>query len=328
MTAKSTTTKRSSEQLRHSVRDDMLAVCQAYYFDNLTKTEIANSLGMSRFKVARLLERARETGMVTITLRNDDVIIGLSTEVEKKLGVKCAIVVESQGSLESRRQSVGRAAATLLETTLHANEVVGLAWGRTLSAMINAIDAIPPVELVQLTGAVGTDPSESPIELVRRAALVSGRSARGIFAPIFVEDARVANALRQHPEIADVFARFENVTTAVLAVGAARRSESQFFDILPERFVESLQGMGAVGEVCGIPLDKDGHVVDPRFLRHCITIDVRQLRHVERVVAVAAGARKAEALLAATRSRLVNEVVIDADLAQAALRLAGDQASA
>ena len=43
-------------------------VARRYYLDGASKSDIAAELGLSRFKVARLLDRARATGLVRIEL--------------------------------------------------------------------------------------------------------------------------------------------------------------------------------------------------------------------------------------------------------------------
>ena len=48
----------------------LLAAARRFYLEDRSKVEIAEELGISRFKVARLLEQARETGVVTITLND------------------------------------------------------------------------------------------------------------------------------------------------------------------------------------------------------------------------------------------------------------------
>ena len=43
-------------------------VAREFYIDGVSKIEIAGRLGISRFRVARLLDSARETGMVRIEI--------------------------------------------------------------------------------------------------------------------------------------------------------------------------------------------------------------------------------------------------------------------
>src|SRR3712207_496534 len=44
------------------------SVARRYYLDGRSKTEIADEFGLSRFKVARLIETARATGLVRIEI--------------------------------------------------------------------------------------------------------------------------------------------------------------------------------------------------------------------------------------------------------------------
>ena len=43
-------------------------VARLFYFDGRSKVQIADELGISRFKVARLLELARASGIVRISV--------------------------------------------------------------------------------------------------------------------------------------------------------------------------------------------------------------------------------------------------------------------
>ena len=50
------------------------SVARRYYLEDKSKIEIAEELGLSRFKVARLLETARESGLVHIEIAYLDMI--------------------------------------------------------------------------------------------------------------------------------------------------------------------------------------------------------------------------------------------------------------
>ena len=48
----------------------MLRAAQLYYYDNLTQGAIADRLSCTRWTVGRLLEEARESGIVTISVNH------------------------------------------------------------------------------------------------------------------------------------------------------------------------------------------------------------------------------------------------------------------
>ena len=298
----------------------LAAVARRFYLDDRSKVEIAQEFGYSRFKVARMLEQARALNIVTITL-NDRVMVdpGLSERLARHLGLREAVVVEASGSEESIRKLVGEAAAGLLSESLRAGEVLGLAWGRTLTAMTVSMPSLPEVSVVQLTGTVGSDLAESPVEIVRRVALNSGGTARAIFAPLFVEDAGTAAALRRQPDVARALQMFDTVTTAVVSVGSWDPPASQLRATMPPADRDELLARGVRAEVAAILIGRDGELLGQDFAERCVSITAAQLARIPRVIGVAGGAVKAEAVLAVARAGLFTGLVTDRGLAEIVL---------
>ncbi len=302
-------------------RREMIAVAHAYYLGNKSKLEIANELGISRFVVARLLTEARESGLVTITINDGGVLRDLSSRVRDHLQLKNALVIESYGTVSEVRAAVGHATGDYLGETLRTDEILGIGWGRTVTTMIEDLDHLPPVDIVQLTGAIGSNAQNSAMELARRASLVSGRTPRVMFAPFYVPDVRAADVLRRQPEAADVMLMYDHLTTAVVAVGSLRPRITQTLERIPPETMQALLAAGAQAEICGIPFDRTGRMVDKTFWRHCLAVRAEQLRKTPRVIAVVSDTRKAEATMSVCRSGVVDEIVLDIGLAQAILEL-------
>jgi DNA-binding transcriptional regulator LsrR (DeoR family) len=74
-----------------------------------------------------------------------------------------------------------------------------------------------------------------------------------------------------------------------------------------------------VAEVSSILITDDGSVVAESFTERAIAITPAQLRAIPRVLAVAAGVRKARAVRAVARAGLITGLVTDAALAEAIL---------
>lgn len=310
----------SETALTPGERSRLVTVARRFYLDDRSKIEIANELGCSRFKVARMLEQARALGVVTITLHDHGTIDpDLSARLAAHLGLRDAIVVETEGGEVEARQRVGTAAAELLGATLRPGEVLGLAWGRTLNAMTESMPSLPRVSVVQLTGAVGSNLDESPVEIVRKVALNSGGSAQPIFAPLVVDDAATATALRRQPDVAQALRMFDDVTTAVVSVGSWDPPNSQLRTTMNAADREELLARGVRAEIAAILLGADGSLVAPDFAQRCISITADQLSRIPRVIGVAGGAVKAAAVLAVARASLFTEVVTDRQLAEAVL---------
>ncbi|GAA3919989.1 sugar-binding transcriptional regulator [Microbacterium invictum] len=312
-----------SDELTVEERSQLLSVARRFYLEDQSKIQIAAELQISRFKVARMLDLARAQGLVTITLNDDGAVDwDLSQQLAQHLGLAEVVVVHANGDTEQVRKRVAAAGAEFVSSTLRDGEVLGMAWGRTLSALTAALPRLPRMSIVQLTGAAGSDVGQSPVELVRLIAQNSGGSAHPIFAPLVVETAETARSLRQQPDIARAFAMFADVTTALVSVGSWNPPDSQLYEFLPPGEREALVARGVVAEVSATLLAADGVEIADDFVDRTIAVSTAQLRAIPRVLAVAAGARKAGAVAAVTRAGLITGLVTDHALAIEALAAA------
>ena len=298
------------------------SIARRYYLDNRSKIEIAEEFGLSRFKVARLLEAARDSGLVHIEIRHAGSIdVDLSGRLRERYALAHAVVVDtSDDDHPHLRQQLGHATAELIGEVLTSQDVLGLAWARSVSAMGAALPSLPSVPVVQLTGALSLpDGGHSTIDLVRDAARAPGGPAYVFYAPFIVSDAATARALRQQPEIARAFSRLPSVTKAVAALGLWVPGESTLHDAVDEREQRALKRLGVCAEISGVFLTAEGEPVETDLTRRMISIDADQMRAIPEVIMIAYGTAKAPALQAALRSGLVGGVVTHTALARALL---------
>src|SRR5699024_10192720 len=150
-------------------RRPIMEVSKAHYIDGRSKVEIARELGLSRFQVARMLNRARERGIVAITLNSGAPMPELGEQVRDHLPLRNAEAVEAYGDQHNMRAAVGRETGTYLAGHLTVDDVLGLGWGRTLNAMPDGITYLPPAEVVQRSGWFGGGFRDGTAELARRA---------------------------------------------------------------------------------------------------------------------------------------------------------------
>jgi len=75
-------------------------VARGYYVDDRSKVELANELGISRFKVARLLDLARDSGIVTIEIHDEGLI---DSEMSERLQEHLNRILEDKQYHQSQR---------------------------------------------------------------------------------------------------------------------------------------------------------------------------------------------------------------------------------
>src|SRR3954469_361910 len=298
------------------------SVARRYYLDGRSKVEIADEFRLSRFKVARLLELARTSGLVRIDIGYPGSIdVSLSGRLQDAYGLQHAIVVDTvDDHPTSLRTQVGRAAAELLSEIVTAADVLGLGWARSLMAMRGALTSFAACSVVQLTGALRRpDVDDSSIELVRDVARVAGGPASYFYAPMIVPDATTATALRRQPEVARAIDRFASVTKAVVGVGGWDPPASTVHDAISPMERKALRRLGVLADVSGVFLDADGTAVQAPLTERIIGIRAAQLHRIPEVIAIAYGPEKATATRAAITGGYVTGLVTHTTFARALL---------
>ena len=301
------------------------SVARRYYLDGKSKIEIADEFKLSRFKVARLLEDARSSGLVRIEIGQPGAVdLDLSGELRGAYGLLHAIVVDTlDDDPLALRRLVGEGAAALLSEISARNDVLGLGWARALIAMRSALARLTAQSVVQLTGALSrADVDDSSIELVRDVARIANCPAYRFYAPMIVDDAATATALRSHPQVARAISMFPKVTKAVVAVGAWEPTASTIYDAITPAERKLLLRLGVHAEVSGVLLDADGAVVHAPLTERMICIGAADLRNVPEAIALVYGPEKASAARAAIRGGCVNGIVTHTSMAKALLSLA------
>jgi DNA-binding transcriptional regulator LsrR (DeoR family) len=296
-------------------------VARRYYLDGESKSDIAASLGLSRFKVARLIDRALATGLVRIEIdSHGELDLDLSVRLGAAYGLRHCIVMDApEEDDDALRTALGRAAAELLEEIVEPGDVLGLSWARSLMAMRTALTRLPQCDVVQLTGSLSLPSDDSPIELVRDVARRSDGAAYVFYAPMVLPDAATARVLRTQPEIARAIRAYPRVTKAVVGIGAWAPGLSTVADSIDEAEREEMAALGVCGELSGVQFDAQGCAVVSPLTDRLIGIDAERLHAVPEVIAIAYGAPKARAVSAAIRGGFITSLVTHRAMAEALL---------
>jgi DNA-binding transcriptional regulator LsrR (DeoR family) len=295
-----------------------------YYLDDRSKTEIADELAISRFRVARLLDSARRSGLVRIEIEAPGKVnTDLSAQLQATFGLAHAIVVDiSDDDPVVLRRHLGEAAADVLREIVKADDVLGLAWARSLSGIGIALDGFVPCPVVQLTGALSRPDGSDVLELVRRVARAGGGPAHVYYAPLVAADTATARTLRRQPDVARAAAMLPSVTVAVVGIGAWQAGLSTIFDAVEHDAQQRTGRLGVTAEISGVLIDTAGKPVNAPLTKRIIGLTGDQLADVRTVLAIAYGEEKADAVRSALNGGLVSGLITHESLA-ARLLLAG-----
>ena len=303
--------------------DDLLGQVARLFFERqLTKVEIASRLGISRFRVARLLDRALAEGVVRIEFRDTPVQDrALAARVAERFVIaRCVVAIDGAPAT-----AVARLGAETVDGLLEPGEAIGIAWGSTVARVVGAMPSRDDasIHVVQLAGSSASlEAATDPGDLTRVLAERLGARNHRIHAPAFVESAELRAALVRQTEVGDTVGRFGAIDIALIGIGAfgssdvAASSSLLRSGALSTSEVARLTRLGAVGDLLVHPFTADGVFVAPDLAERAIAISIDELRRVPSVVAVAAGPAKVDAIRGALRTGVVGVLVTDAATAR------------
>jgi DNA-binding transcriptional regulator LsrR (DeoR family) len=297
-----------------------------YYFEGRSKVQIADELGVTRFKVARLLEQARASGMVRITVVGAGSLdLDLSERLRDRFGLRHAVVVNTtRGDDHATRTQLGAVAADLLSEISTADEVLGIGWARVVLSMADQLRGLQADRVVQLTGALTRpDVEPSSVDVVRTIARDAHATPSVFYAPMVVNDEQTARGLYRQAQVAEAVARFDTVTKAVVGVGGWDPPSSTLYDALTQTERAAMRRNGVHTDLSGVLLDARGEAVDTPLSRRIIAISALQLRRVPEVIGIAYGLNKVTAAHAGIRGGYLNALVTHTDFARQLLDDAG-----
>ena len=299
--------------------EELLArISTEYYLENRSKVEIGSSYGVSRFQVARLLTEALEKGIVEIKVNFPSRVSAADIRrIESWLGIGEVVVADTNGDVIQARGILAKAAAVEISRQAPAGGTMGISWSRTLDVASRLVRDLPRCDIVQLAGALPTDGDSNPLELIQRLGHLSGGLTWPLWAPLVVEDPTTAAGLRRQPEIAGALAKADSLDLAVVAIGAWKPGTSTVWERADAEVREAAVEAGAVAECSGRLLNAAGVPVESGLDEQIIAVTIKQLQRTPKVIAVAQGEARAEAVLAVAKAGFVTTLIVDAPLAQA-----------
>jgi DNA-binding transcriptional regulator LsrR (DeoR family) len=297
-----------------------------YYEQDMTQSQIAERLGLSRVKVYRLLKEARAEEFVQIVINWPTSRDHQSEQaVRRAFGLKEALVLQSgQSGASPILNQLGQLGARYLEHLLQDGMTMAVCLGRSTYEVIHAIR--PGFRArVHVSQAMGTMPfalqEVDSASLARHLAAKLGGDVRYLSSPLMADSPEAADVLRAQRDIRGTLDAARAADVALVGIGNLDPAHSGFVKagfIAPEDMMQLLAA-GAVGDIAGQILTADGHLHRCDYNRRVIGITLDELRHIPTTIAVAAGLDKARAILAALRTGAVNVLCTDDATAAAVL---------
>lgn len=307
--------------------DPVVTAAWLYYHHNYTQADVAKELNVSRATVANMLTKAKDDGLVTISLRPDLLSRRtLSATLRERFGLDDVYLVPTAEDMDENEvlHSLGSAAALYLEHALQPGEVLGTAWGATMLEVARALKltAIEGLVVAQSLGSLNSGEGFNPIRVASLMAEKLGARVYHLYVPAVVESVEVKDILLRDRHIRAALEMARSASRLVIGIGKVSHDatvvRAGFLDKLT---MDELKAKGAVGDLSGRYFDLQGRPVETEVDTRIIGLTWENLTRIRPVVAVAGGHDKAAPVLGALRTGCLNVLITDERTARKVLAL-------
>lgn len=295
------------------------------FVGGLTQGDIAARLDISPAKVHRLIAHAQRNGYIRFQIEGRPLeCLELEERLARGFSLNNCIVApdlsHGHSDEDAAIRSVGAAGGNLLSGMLASETVsqVGVGMGRTLKAAVMAMPRLSRDDLaiVSISGSLTRKLSANPYDVVQQ--MVERTGGEGYYLPVPYLAATVAEKemFLGQPSVQDLLARARRSDTFVVGIGSLE-SEGHLvrMGLISPQEQASLRQAGAVGDLMGRFVDIDGKVVPVELGNQAVGLPFEDVRGA-RVLALAGGVSKTAATLAALRTGVITDLVVDELLAR------------
>lgn len=299
-------------------------IAYLYYKDDLTQHQIAQQMGLSRPKIARLLQEARRTGIVRIEITQE-----LPPDqkeaytLQKLFKLRRAVVVRNEESREATLHALRSALGSLILENLKETTSIGFSFSRTIGNIADYIH----IEAQDYRGAVCDlmgammgfpMPFTSSADVAKRI----GGTLYPISAPIMVLEPAGIRTYLTDPNIRKSITVASDIDFAVVGIGDFTTQNILFRSgYINEDTIHNLRRQGIVGEMCMRFFNLNGTPVPSEFDSRVISVAWDTLARAKNLTVVSSGAHKIRPTLGALKTGIIHTLVTDLETARQVLNL-------
>ncbi|MGQ9367973.1 sugar-binding transcriptional regulator [Azospirillum sp. ST 5-10] len=298
----------------------MARVAQMYHSEGRRQADIAQHLRISQASVSRMLKRALEEEIVRTTVVSPPGTYGdLETALRERYALPEAIVVECSedrdGAIMAR---IGEAAAHLLETTMQPGEIIGVSsWSETILKMVENIHPMKGGKakyVVQTLGGMGDPTVQTHATLLTtRLAKLTGATPRLLTTPGVAPSREAKLIMLGDQYVRETMDMFGRITLAFMGIGAIEPSRmlSRSGNVFSPKELAEAAEAGAIGDMSLRFFDIQGRAVKTPLDERVIGMTLDELARVDRVIALAGGRSKTDAIRGALRTGVLDMLITD-----------------
>jgi len=302
----------------------LISLSRAYYEQELTQQEIADTFFISRSRISRYLHEARNLGIVNINIISfDDYDEEAANTIKKAFPhMKMVRVYNLKNANKAAIiNTLGHGSSRYFQSLLDDGMRVGVGAGQHVKSTVSWLQQSKKrIEIVQIVGSTGYVMHNVDYN---NLANIAGKTLKAkvyhLNAPAILgkNSPSASEFVANNSMLKEVLDFSNNCDIYLLGIGSVEPDELYVKSgILDETEMQVTKNSGAVGNICGCFYDMSGEPCNTEFEDRRIGIDLKTLNTAAESIAIAAGKDKAAAILGALRGNYINSLFTDSETAR------------
>lgn len=299
-------------------------IAKLYYTDKMKQNEIAKRFGITPMMVSRKLKEAEDKGIVSFHVKMPwDMNMDLSEKVTAKYGLDESVVLNVKESSEIPLL-LGRYLAEYIMNILQDNMILGLSWGRTIAKFTESLSFVNVrnCNLFQLSGTfLGKNYYLTPTGIIQEAAKKIDARITVFNEPRYVSSPELRKELQENSVRREIDYLANHADINIIGASGLDKDATTFQENnMVEADFKELSDKGAIGDIAGIFIDKNGDHVQWNK-KDCYTgLSLEQINKGKIVICAAGGDSKKEVIQVAAKKKYFNTLITTEDVAEYMLK--------
>ncbi len=300
--------------MRNDKRQRLIQVAKLYYEEDRTQNEISKILGVSRPMVSRMLTEAKNSGIVKITIAEEE--IAPAERIEARYKIKKCICVEVQRDDSTMNQALAQSILELIYSS--EGSKVGIGWGYLIGKLTETAEKLEQVNsnvqivcpmLGNSNVAIRYYHSNENVRIIAEHLMAN---------PIYLHTSAIAESayeldlVKQTSNFKVVEKIWNSLNIAIVNIGDYPSSPDFASGA---RFGGLLQKKKAVGRILAYYFDENGEIINSET-DYAVQIPIESLEKCDMVVGVCSASVGLPAIHGALRTGLLTHIIMRSDKAE------------
>lgn len=308
----------------------MYRAAELFYIKGIQQKDISRELNISTVTVSRLIQKAKEAGVIHFQITDPyEKILMLSEQVKERYGLKDVIISlypnPRRPELMDAKQAVALEGAKYLQRRLTGSDIVGIAWGGTMFHLINDLNPCQRsnASFVTMHGSIANCDYELDVQtLTARAAMALGGTKYSLLMNGLLSSCETVEQLKKERNIQKIFQLFEKITISVSGIGSFYPEPTSLLareNYITRKEFQSLREQDVRGDIMLRFFDKNGNECENGLKGRTLSIGLDVYKKIKTKILVVSGTEKTGTLHTALKSGFCDILIIDDGLAEAIL---------